>query len=922
MSAIIDAIEDFLSEIWEAFKHAVRQVWDSIVEPILEPIFGLFGIEDETIVDVLRVSSKLFGQNAEDTVKAATIRAILAKIAHNTGFFANYMSEIYRVKGQMRAYYNYAARGIYVNGLPDMRITGANANFNAIQAALDDYTGSTNTVLSAVSQHPTSETYFKYDLQTSHSYHPWDNTLTAVDTYGATWSDWQMGDVTYNSGPNNHSIAISRTAVEAKFWIEGPSQITEGDTAIYTIKCNRTVPAGESVDINFSYGGTAVDPTDYTQDASVTMVSETNEVTVSLPTLETGNSNRTIIITISSITNTNAAFEMVTVHTLSSVTTTITDDDTLRLNTADVLVDEANTTITIPVTLSQVAPSGAFSVGYNFTDLGSITGGVDYDNTTGTLNFAGTAGEIQNISVDIYADVADDDREQFEVYFENLVSSDSIDITVKSTVTILDGTSDPAAGTGTLNDTITKPAYIDEHSLVVTYENDSDPEGQWWYWIYKHSEGTYEVDFDVSEISNMEMLPVAILRKDHTNITGAELISCKNLIRHLAYEVDDFIEAIDTNPDIDLIDDAYVNFSVNPLDSNKVVSKLLYLMWEVIVEHEALVSDVDQYKATFEEGDVNNAVVWTKHTRTEDISGVKTAVGEYIHDVPSPPPEGGKHEEGGSDLTMYYQKTASTYDQIKVEHLNGLTAINYQTHHQIALNVLGQDNFTFPVSRFVFEELTAKEQLEVFQYLFRIDFYAISITELEWYETEAFWDLFNFVLIVVTIWFLPWGGNLWDVGYAIIKQYVINYAVAELMIWVAKATGNEELAALFGLLMAIRLGGFKGLNAETFLSAEQLLNLATNYAQNLMVVEGELAIELAEEMQTSIDEAQAELDKEKANRDDLDTVKLDSNFIAYLQSVDTSYFPAIHGQYQYDELYNYDSILSDYFDQQLLVGVN
>ncbi|MEE8599291.1 MAG: Calx-beta domain-containing protein [Dehalococcoidales bacterium] len=941
MSAIVDALEDLLGAVWEAFSDAIKAVWDFVVEELIEPIFALFGIVDETIVNVKKVSSKLFGTNTEDVIKAAIVRAVLGSVGKGTDYFPEYMKEIYTTKGQIRAYYRYAELGLYVNGFPDMKISGTIGPSDEIQAALDDFTGSTNTILTVSSKHPTATIYFKHDLQTTHSYQPWDNSLTAVDIYGVTWSDWKMGLVTYNVGPDNYSIAISRVAEEALFWIEGVKQITEGDTAVYTIKCNRMVPTGESVTINVTYAGTAVDGVDYTEVASVVMLEDTDEITVSIATAETANANRTFTITIASIDNTNAAFEMVSVHTLDNIASVITDNDTLRLNVNDVIVDEANTTIAISVKLALSAPSGAFSIGYDFTDLGSIVGGTDYDNTPGTLNFLGTADEIQTINVDIYADVADDDREQFEVFFLNSTDLDSIDTSMVATVTILDGTSDPVVGTNDLGDVITKAAFADESSLVVTYEDDANPPGEWLYWIYQYVSNTYPaVVFLTSEISKLEMLPVAVIRRDHLTIVDDEYLSTENLIRRLGYELRDFVEAVDTNPDQALIDDAYVNFSVCPADTNQVVSKVLYLMWYEIVVVAALESNVDEYKATFLEGTINNAIVWKNQSYTPDVVGVVADEGDYFHDIIDiertdeeliPLIEGDETLEElkaridttKAVLFIYFQHTATEYNQLRLEYMNGMTAIDYGGHHQVALNKLGDDDFTFPVSWFTFNQLTAREQLEVYQHLFRIDFYAIQITELAWYETSAFWDLFEFILLVIAIvsLFFDYTGSTASTIYAFIEAYVINFAIGELIIFIAEVTGNEVLAAIAGLVAAIYMKDPKGFSTDMLLQADKLLDMATDFADNLMLIKTEQAQELAEDLAEATTEAQEKIDEELENREDSDAVDLDPSFIAYMQSVDTSYFPAIQGQFEYNQTYNYDSLVSNYHNQQLQTGV-
>lgn len=921
MSGVLDFLEDFVSDVWDAVQDFVQGIWDEIVEPIIGAIFSLFGIDDETVVEVVRISSPLFADNVIDVYQAGISRAIIKKVKTDTSFFPNYMEEIYRTKAQIRAYYRYGELGLYTYGLPDLEIKGAVVDFDAVQVALDEIFGSTHTVISASSHFPTSTEYFRWEMQDSPEfYEPWTNTLTHTDVYGATRTGWAVGTITYNSGPDNYSIAVSRTMELAEFLIEGPGQITEGDTATFTVRSNRIVPVGETIGIDFTYTGTAVNGVDYTQVASATMLAGTDEVTVDIVTAETANANRTFAITIDAIDNTGGVFEAVAINAQDTVNCIITDDDALVLTMNDVVVNEANTTITINVKLNQAAPSGAFNIDYNFTDLGSITGGVDYDNTTGTLNFAGTLDEVQTIDIDIYADVADDDREQFQVFLENSTDVDSIITSAIATVTIVDRTNDPAQGTTVLNEVITKASYIPVDSLIVSYSDDSEPPGQFHYWHYDHADLTYDLKPTTQTLSLLEILPMAILRKNKTNInvspgTGsAQYITTKALMQRVGFDITDFLDNFSTNPDIADVDDAYLNYSLSPNDTNPIVSKMLWLQWFQVAVSSGLSSNIGEYTATLTEGDINNAIAWTSHTYSVSNAGVVTTTGDYIHTV------------NGTTLTMQFQRTDTVYDQIVVTNMNGLTAINYGGYHEVALCVLSDDEFTIPLSWEIFRQLTAREQMECYQFIARVDFNAILITHLEWYETPDFLDLFSFALtvisVVLTVISFGADGGSWLTGaLAIVESLVVNYAIGELIIFIAEVTGNDVLAAVAGVVAAIYLTDPKLLSTETLMNAQHLTSIATNFADNLGLLEGIENQKLAAELQEAAAESQDRIEKEIANRPDAKAVVLDSNFLASLQSLDTANFPAIQGQYQYDSVFNYDSLVSDFYDNRLQTGV-
>jgi hypothetical protein len=107
MSAVLDAVEDAFNSVIDAIEDLVQAVWDAVVEPILEAVFALFGIEDETVVTVQHLSSPIYATNLEDVYQAGIVRAVIAKVKTETSFFPNYMEQIFKTKGRLRAYFRY-----------------------------------------------------------------------------------------------------------------------------------------------------------------------------------------------------------------------------------------------------------------------------------------------------------------------------------------------------------------------------------------------------------------------------------------------------------------------------------------------------------------------------------------------------------------------------------------------------------------------------------------------------------------------------------------------------------------------------------------------------------------------------------------------------------------------------------------------
>lgn len=908
MGSILDAVVDFISSVVDAIWDVVTTIWDEIVMPVLEFVAGLIGIEDETMVFAQKVSIAIYEDETRDPLQGEIIKTIIEKNATGENFFPLYMRHILRVKGQMRSYHQYGDSGNYIHGLPTMTVSGQGADLDLIGIALDTEKGGTNIILEVKTlAGPDAEDYFKDNLQVSHSYLPYNNTLTHDDPYSISRSDWTLDlPIIYNIGPNNYSIPISRLAGETKFWLEGPNQVTEGEAVTFTVRSNRVVPAGKTVTANFIYSGTAVDGVDYTEIANVIMAASTDFIDVVIETLDSGASTN-FTINLTSITNDNDAFEEVTVVQPNSKVVQIMDDDSLMLTMSDLVVSEDAVNITLVVTLEQAA-IGAFTVDYRFINVEAI-GGSDFDNTPGTLNFDGNADETQDIDIPITGDVADDDYETFKVEFLNC-SDPAIDVTRIATITIVDGSSAPIVTNVVVQDIITKPAYTVEESLSVRYYNDNDTAAEWFYWLYPFSDGTYaDLEPSATDLTNMEMLPVAVLMKDKVfcDIDKEDplYLTTRILMLRLGLPIDDFILNIRDNPDIDLINDVYVNFAMNPTTTHKLISKLLYFTYFELIVVNDLFSNLDKYSAIFREGEVNNATVWTEHSYTPDSTGVVSPEGEFTHNIQS--------NGEGKDLIMRHQTGPTTYDTIVVSNLNGLSAIDYEGFHKVAFSVLGDPNFTIPLSWFVFNKLTPVEHLEVYQHICRVDLYALQIIELEWYETSAFADLFEIVSWIITIWTLGAASGFLEV----LKQLLIQYAIGELVIWIAEVTGNEALAAIVGLVAQIYLSGGE-FSFEALVDPETLQELATNFSEYLLVARGTLI---------ALDVRQAEIDAEELEEEELAAQNnvvespLTVDFLLYLQSVDTVMFPAIQGQYEFNACYNYDSLVGDFHKNSLKVGV-
>ncbi len=103
----------------------------------------------------------------------------------------------------------------------------------------------------------------------------------------------------------------------------------------------------------------------------------------------------------------------------------IVNDDTATISIDDISLNEGNegtTLFTFTVSLDNEVDTG-FTVDFTTADDTGTVGDNDYNLNTNTLNFAGTAGETQTITVEVIGDTNIEPDEQFLVNLTNLTGS-------------------------------------------------------------------------------------------------------------------------------------------------------------------------------------------------------------------------------------------------------------------------------------------------------------------------------------------------------------------------------------------------------------------------------------------------------------------------------------------------------------------
>jgi gliding motility-associated-like protein/uncharacterized repeat protein (TIGR01451 family) len=184
----------------------------------------------------------------------------------------------------------------------------------------------------------------------------------------------------------------------------------------FTISLDQQNNTGSGVVINYGITGSATNGVDYTSiNSSATIANGQTSVPISIAPINDQIQEGTEQVTLTLLASPNYDLGGGSTRT---ATVNIVDNDQASLTIGNVTANENDIpgTMVFNVVLD-LAVAGGTSVPYSFSNETAVGGGVDYSATAGTLTFAGTAGEIETITVSI---VDDQELENTETFFVQL----------------------------------------------------------------------------------------------------------------------------------------------------------------------------------------------------------------------------------------------------------------------------------------------------------------------------------------------------------------------------------------------------------------------------------------------------------------------------------------------------------------------
>lgn len=264
-----------------------------------------------------------------------------------------------------------------------------------------------------------------------------DLIVEAIETFTVALSNpSNLNVLTTNTGLV--SISDNDTAI---LQVQDVTVNENAGTATLTVSVNNAVDGGFTVDFATA-DVSATQPADYsTATGTLTFVgnaAETQTFTVTIIDDLVNEGDETFSVLLSNASNAS-------VITADTAVVTIADDDGIvgTLTVSDPQVSEVSPTGQfVTVTLDNAVPGG-FTVDFAAVD-GTATQPDDFILNSGTLTFAGTAGESQTVPFSLRIDNNTEGPEQFTVALSNVQSlgatpATAISVSDIGTVTILDG---------------------------------------------------------------------------------------------------------------------------------------------------------------------------------------------------------------------------------------------------------------------------------------------------------------------------------------------------------------------------------------------------------------------------------------------------------------------------------------------------
>ena len=423
----------------------------------------------------------------------------------------------------------------------------------------------------------------------------------------------------------------------------------------------------------------------------------------------------------------------------------------------------------------------------------------------------------------------------------------------------------------------TKQVDLKDYYYFVTYTTAS---GARKVWTYRVDDSTYpSLAFGTSVSSGSPFYPVVVFRKDNQDYfsasrAGTELYETSvALIRKLGLSATDIATAINENPDVGEIDNAFLVFATRLHTDNKAGIQYLARFWDrmatqfgssAITQEDDTLLFFSANKGGFRitESALDLRINWADIKR-EDVVGKLGVLNTAEREV------------FGSYIEFRWQNTETTYKRIQVFNPS-LTNYVYQGH-TTETNMDESDAFIIPLHAGIVDEMGSLSRNELYYDSLQLVFNSYTITKEKWYQTS----LFRAILTAVTIYLIftsPMAANfvaaLEAGAYQAAAMILVEAAITAYVMQVGfkflvKALGieNSWIVALIAVAIAAYDLGANGWSFENAAWAENLLMAASGISTGISANLSDQFKDLQEEWSLFNEEAEKKLDALKEAQD-------------------------------------------------------
>lgn len=334
----------------------------------------------------------------------------------------------------------------------------------------------------------------------------------------------------------------------------------------------------------------------------------------------------------------------------------------------------------------------------------------------------------------------------------------------------------------------------------------------------------------------------AVIPMKENNVIANNNNELKRVLKKLNLSHDQLIESLE-NPDIDA---AYLITGLDLFKDDDVHNKVMFQTFDLMSPGSGNSTiRISQLKTVY-------SFSIEKSTKLGSVA----AVGKYI-----------RLNRNSGGITLRYQGSLTEYQEIVISNFTQV----YTISGQVITNDFDSGNSRLVIPLDIMNSLRYREWVEIYENSLCFVAYAIEVVEVKWYETAAFGFILQVIGFVLVLSGIDPGGSF----LALVESVVINYAISELVMFLAEAIGGE-----FGALIAGIVAIVIGLEMGTFgdsTGSELWLRAADKGLSTINQIVSSMTEEKLNEFRSELDELDRQI---KEITDKLEEQEEDSTIFA------------------------------------------